>query len=177
MNILHLYICHNWSILVGLFPKIFMKEPVFPMLGFLFYWILYFSKVLKACFGSLDWTGEDLQESPIYLWKYAWTLFKILFYLICFVVFKCRIWRRHLLQNLCLHHFSHPLFLILLLVNPVYSLCFYHIVNFSSFHREIVGNRSFQGTKICRWNFLISSCSFPCCISFRTIYNLCSTNQ
>jgi len=176
MNILHLYICHNWSILVYLFPKIFMKELVFPKLGFLFYWKLYFSKVLKACFGSLDWTGEDLQESPIYLWKYAWTLFKILFCLICFAEFKCRRWLRHLLQNLCHLQFSPPLSLKLLLINPVYSLCFYHTVNFSSFHMEIMGNRSFQETKIYRWNFLISSCSSLYCKSFRIKYILCSTN-
>lgn len=177
MNILHLYICHNWSILVCLFLKIFMKVLVFQVLGFLFYWKFYFLKVLKACFWNWDWIGEDLRELPKYLMKYAWTLSKILFCLICFEVFECRIWRTHLSQNLCLLLFGPPLFQELLLINPVYSQYFYHIMNFSSFHMVIVENKNFLGTKICQSNFLISSCSSRYCKSSRTIYNLCSTNQ
>ena len=86
------------------------------------------------------------------------------------------IWQRHLLQNLYLLQFDHPLFLKLLLISPVYSLYFYHIKNFSFFHMEIVENRSFLGTKICLSNFLISSCSSLYCKSSQTIYNLCSTD-
>lgn len=91
-------------------------------------------------------------------------------------MFKCIIWLRHLLQNLYLLLFSLPLFQELLLISPVYSLYFYHIRNFSFFHKEIVESRSFLGTKICPSSFLISSCSSLCCKSSLIIYNLCSTD-